>query len=92
MNYKKEYSRILKNLEKWNKELKKLQETCPHEDISGHCNYSGSYYVDPEYWVRVHCEVCGMYKSFYASTNREEYGYWVDRVRNQNKNEVEVRK
>ena len=40
MNYKKEYSRILKNLEKWNKELKKLQETCPHEDISGHCNFN----------------------------------------------------
>ena len=92
MNYKKEYLRIFKNLEKWNKELKKLQETCPHEDISGRYDYSGSYCDDTEYWVGVQCKVCGMCKSFYTSTNREQYNYWVDRVRNQNKNEVGVRK
>ena len=92
MKYKKEYSRILKNIEKWKVELKKLQESCSHEDISGCYDSSGSYYDEMVYWVGVQCKVCGMCKSFYASINREQYNYWVDRVRNQNKNEVGVRK
>lgn len=83
MNYKKEYSRILKNIGKWKVELKKLQETCPHEDISGYYDSSGSYYDEMVYWVRVECRDCGMNKSFNATNNREEYGYWVDRIRNQ---------
>lgn len=75
MKIKTKMERLLKKQADVVEQINKVQQECPHEDVTGTYGASiGNWYVgDNDYWINAKCEDCG--KTFVVNEykNREEY-------------------
>lgn len=69
-----------KDIEKLNNSIRKLKNTCLHENaISEPGANTGNYDLYESYWVTVECPDCGLYKTYDSEKNPREYIKFCDR-------------